>query len=196
MSGANDTLRKSVSPPLVKQCNVSVIMYLTNARGKLRKAYNLVKGVWRNQPMARFQSGVWHGHFVKAMPTNFWRKILPYGTWTYPYNIGSKVGFSLEMSEPVEQTFFLGYLPIYYRYTETGEAELVTSKDRYNRTYTGTFMEYPVPSSGALEIWLGEPNKGGSTKLVHADAINPTTTILSVISAVLIAVVLLQLGLK
>lgn len=58
----------------------------------MRKAYNLVKGAWQSIAMARFQSGVWRGHFVRAMPTTFWRTILPlpcfYGVWTYPYNVG------------------------------------------------------------------------------------------------------------
>lgn len=134
-------------------------MYLTNAKAIRKRFYNL--------PMSRFSGGTRGGITVAVKPVDF-RRCTLYGFWTFPYFAGTPVPFEIKI---VNGDAELHNLPLNY-IAPSGELAYRPFHDTH--ITKGTVTELVVPSSGSLEVWLGEANRPQSVLLVHADPVNPT----------------------
>jgi hypothetical protein len=136
--------------------------------------------------MARFQSGIWDGHHIKAKPVG-WRGWIPgYDKWAPPYQAGSKVVFEIELIDAGVVRLF--NLPFYVVNTACKKEERIPI-DSAKQEIKTTIDQYSTPSDGILQVWAGNPEGRGSLQLVHADTWNPTNLVVAIVTAVVTIIV-------
>lgn len=130
-------------------------------------------------PMARFHGGKFGTETIRVKPVG-WRSRFPgYEKWSFPYLVGSKVEFEMEL---VDTTSKLFNFPFYVVNTSSKSERIPLDSAKHKDKMVMNW--YSTPADGALQIWLGSPEGPDAINIVYADTWNPTNTVIAVITAI------------
>lgn len=130
--------------------------------------------------MARFQSGKFGTETIRIRPVG-WRAHIPgYEKWSFPYLVGSKVEFEMEL---VGTTSGLFNFPFYVVNTSSKREQRIPL-DSVKHKNKIIMDWYSTPAEGALRIWMGVPEAPDSINIIHADTWNPTNLVIVILTLI------------
>ena len=143
--------------------------------------------------MAYAGKGTYKGANWKVTPLGF-RRYLRCGRWVFPYFVGEKVNFTLEV-EPTKD-MHLNDFPLYVRYTEPEYIVQLQEPAKLPDSVI-TIEQHGATVSGkkTIEYWIGKPNEIKSEIIFGETGNYNDKVILDVLLGLFLAVIGFVLGL-